>query len=153
MASRHWLYFGGFVLTGLALVVVVLMGVLDALAVLSSGAVVYGEEFVLLAMLGRAGEWVVAAVVVGLIAVLFLVATIVSVLRNTSLHRDDRLAAIVERLEHEYPLLRQFDVSKRVEPTVEDRQQQLKSQYVDGKISDEEFEREMEHLMDEERST
>ncbi|MFB6202439.1 MAG: SHOCT domain-containing protein [Halorhabdus sp.] len=153
MASRHWLYFGGFVVTGLTVVLVVLMGLLDALAVLSSDVIIYGEEFVLLAMLGEAAEWVIAAVVFGILAVVCLVATVVSVLRNTALHRDDRLATLVERLEREYPLLRQFDVSEKVEPTVEDRQQRLKSKYVDGEISDEEFEREMARLMDDERST
>ncbi|WP_136687816.1 SHOCT domain-containing protein [Halorhabdus amylolytica] len=153
MASRHWLYFGGFVLTGVALLAVVLVGVLDALSALSADAVVYGEEFVLLAMLGAAAEWVVAAVVLGTLACLFLVATVVSVLRNTSLHRDDRLVALVERLEREYPVLGQFDVSEKVEPTTEDRKQRLKEQYVDGELSDAEFEREMERLMDEESST
>ncbi|CCQ34076.1 conserved hypothetical protein [Halorhabdus tiamatea SARL4B] len=124
-----------------------LLGLVDAVSVLSGG-VYYGEEFVVLAMLGEAVEWVVAAVVFGVFAVAFLAATVVSVLRNTSIHRNDWLASIVERLEHEYPILRQFDVAEKVEPTTADRKQTLKQQYVDGDISDAEFEREMERLLD-----
>lgn len=148
MPSRHWLYFGAFVLTGIALGGVVLMGLIDAMSVLSAG-VAYGEEFILLAMLGEAAEWFVITLVLFLLALLFLTATIVSVLRNTSLHRSDRLVSIVERLEHEYPVLRQFDVSKKVEPTSEDRRAELKERYVAGEITEEEFERKMEGLMDE----
>jgi len=147
MASRHWLYFIGFVVSGILLVGIGLMGLLDALSVLSGG-VYYGEEFVLLAMLGEAAEWVVAGLVVGLLAVVFLVATIVSILRSKSLPRGDRLASSVERLEHKYPLLREFDASGKVEPTTEDRKETLQEKYVAGEISDEEFEREMEQLLD-----
>ncbi|WP_339106416.1 SHOCT domain-containing protein [Haloterrigena salinisoli] len=147
MVSRHWLYFGGFVVTGVLLVGVGLVGLLDALSVLSGGAT-YGEEFLLLAMLGAAAEWVVVGIVLGLLAVAFLTATVVSVLRAKSLPRSDRLASLVERLEREYPILRQFDVSERVEPTTEDRRQQLKEQYVAGEISEAEFEREMQRLLD-----
>lgn len=152
MPSRHWLYFGAFVLTGIGLIGVVLMGLLDAFSVLS-GNVASGEEFVLLAMFGEAAEWAVIGIVLSLVALLFLVATIVSILRNTSLHRSDRLVSVVERLEHEYPLLEQFDVSEKVEPTIEDRRQELKEQYVTGEISEEEFEREMEGLMDDESAS
>ncbi|WP_247729176.1 SHOCT domain-containing protein [Halovivax limisalsi] len=147
MASRHWLYFAGAVLCGLATVAVGLLGVVDALSVLSSG-VYAGEEFVLLAMLGEAIEWLVALSVFGVLAVIFLAATVVSVLRNTLLHRDDRLVTIVDRLEREYPALRQFDVASTVEPTTEDRKAELKERYVDDEISEAEFEREMERLMD-----
>ncbi|UHQ95372.1 SHOCT domain-containing protein [Haloterrigena alkaliphila] len=147
MASRHWWYFGGFVVTGILLVGVGLLGVLDALSVLSGG-VYYGEEFVLLAMLGAAAEWIVAGIALGVLAVVFLLATVVSVLRTKSLPRSDRLASIVERLEREYPILRQFDASEKVEPTAEDRKQRLKEQYVAGDISEAEFEREMQRLLD-----
>ncbi|QRV17487.1 SHOCT domain-containing protein [Haloterrigena salifodinae] len=147
MASRHWLYFGGFVVTGILLVGVGLLGLFDALSVLTGGAT-YSEEVLVLAMLGAAAEWVVAAIVLGLIAVAFLVATVVSVLRTKSIPRSDRLASIVERLEREYPVLRQFDASERVEPTTGDRRQRLKEQYVDGEITEAEFEREMQRLLD-----
>lgn len=147
MVSRHWLYFGGFVITGILLIGVSLMGILDGLSVLSGG-ISYSEEFVLLAMLGEAAEWVVVGLVLGLLAVMFFTAAVISVLRNASLPRDDRLVSLVGWLERKYPLLRHFDVAQKVEPTAEDRQQQLKEQYVEGEISEEEFEREMTRLMD-----
>lgn len=147
MASRHWLYFGGFVFTGLLTAGAGLMAILDALSVLSRG-VFYGGEFVLLVMLGEAAEWIAVALVLGLVAAAFLVATVVSVLRNASLPRSDRLASVVGRLERRYPLLEQFDVSETVEPTREDRKQQLKERYVAGEVSDEEFERRMQQVLD-----
>ncbi|GAB3676111.1 SHOCT domain-containing protein [Halopiger thermotolerans] len=151
MVSRRWLYFGGFVASAVLLVGVGAFAVLDALSVLT-GSVPYGEEFVLLAMIGEAAEWIAAAVVLGLLAVLFLAATVVSVLRSASLPRSDRLVALVERLEREYPVLRQFDVAEKVEPTTAERREQLTERYVDGEISEAEFEREMERLMDDDPS-
>ena len=151
MVSRHWLYFGGFAITGVLLVGAGLMGTLEALSVLSGG-VYYGGESVLLAMLGAAAEWVVAVLALGLLAAVFLAATVVSVLRSASLPRSDRLASLVERLERESPVLRQLDVSKTVEPSTEDRKRDLKERYVSGEIGDEAFEREMERLMDGESS-
>lgn len=148
MVSRHWLYFGGFVITGILLVGVGLLGVVDALSVLSGGTT-YGEEFVLIAMLGEAAEWVFLALVLGLFAAVFLLAAAVSVLRSASLPRDDRLVAVVERLEREYPLLRQFDVKRTVEPTKDDRKRRLKERYVSGEISEATFERELAQLLDE----
>lgn len=152
MASRHWLYFAGFVVSGILLVGIALLGLVDALSVLSGGAS-YGQEFVLLAMVGAAAEWIMAGIVVGLVAVAFLTATLVSILRSTSVPRSDVLVSVVERLERTYPILREFDVSKRVEPTLEDRKQQLKEQYVAGDLSDEEFERQMDQLLHDDSSS
>jgi hypothetical protein len=148
MASRHWLYFGGFVITTVLLVGASLLGVLDGLSAFSAG-VPANEEFVLLELLGAAAEWVVAVIALGIVALLFLAATVVSVLRSASLPRDDRLVSIVERIERRYPVLRRFDAAQRFQPTMEDRQQQLREQYVQGKISEAEFEREMTRVMDE----
>ncbi|PSQ17303.1 hypothetical protein BRD02_03480 [Halobacteriales archaeon QS_8_69_73] len=147
MISRHRLYFGGFVVSGLLLVGAALMGLFEGLSALSGG-VPPGENLILLTVLVAAAEWVVLALGFGLVAVLFLVATVVSVLRSRSLPRDDRLVSVVERLEREYPVLRQFDVSQRVEPTAEDRRRELKERYVEGDIGDAEFERRMDELMD-----
>lgn len=149
MPSRHWVYFGGFVLSGLALVAVALLGLFDGLSVLTGG-VAYEEDLLVLAMLAEAAEWVLVGLVVGLVCVLFLAATVFSVLRNNSLPRSDRLVSLVELLERRYPVLRQFDASKRVEPTVSDRKQELKERYVAGEIDDATFEREMAKLLDDE---
>ncbi|WP_306060450.1 SHOCT domain-containing protein [Natronococcus wangiae] len=147
MVSRHWLYFGGFVITGILLIGATLMGIVDGLSALS-GSVPASEEFILLAMLGEAAEWVMIVLVLGLFAVVFLAVTVISVLRTASLPRDDRLVSIVEWVERRYPVLRRFDVTEKVSPTSEDQRQQLKDQYISGEISDAEFEREMGQLMD-----
>lgn len=147
MVSRHWFYFSGFVITGVLLVGAGLMGILEGLSALSGG-VPASEELALLTMLGAAAEWVVAALLFGLIAVIFLVATAVSILRNASLPRDDRLASAVEWLERRYPLLRRFDASGKVEPTTEDRRRELEEQYVSGELSEAKFERQLAQLMD-----
>lgn len=133
-------------ITGILLVGATL-GIVDCLSALS-GSVPASEEFVLLAMLGEAAEWVVIVLVLGFVAVVFLAATVVSVLRTASLPRDDRLVSVVEWVERRYPVLRRFDVTEKVSPTTEDRRQQLKDQYVSGEISDAEFERKIEQLMD-----
>lgn len=147
MGSRHWLYFGGFVVSAILAAATALLGLLEGLAALSGG-VPAGEGFVLATMLGAAAEWVVLTLVLGVVAILFLAGTVVSVLRNASLPRDDRLVSLVEWLERQYPLLRKFDVSGKVEPTTEDRKRQLKEQYVNGEISEAEFERRLARLMD-----
>lgn len=147
MVARHWLYFGGFVLTAILVVGAALVGLVEGLSALAGG-VPPGEELILVTALAAAAEWVAVVLGLGLVALLFLAATVVSVLRNGSLPRDDRLVSVVERLEREYPMLRQFDVSERVEPTTEDRKEKLKTRYVEGEISDAEFERRMERLMD-----
>lgn len=149
MPSRHWLYFGGFLVTGMLAVGAVLVGLLDALSRLSAG-VVSQEEFILVAMVTQAAEWLLVSIGLGVLALVFLVATVVSVLRNSALPRDDRLVTLVEWLERRYPLLRRFDVSSKVEPTVEDRKQDLKEQYIAGEISEREFERRLEAIMDDE---
>jgi len=152
MSGRYRLYFGGFVLMTILLVVVSLLALWDALSVLT-GTVYYGETFVLFAMLGAAAEWIVAGIALGLLAIVFLIATVVSVLRTKSVPRSSRLATLVGRLEREFPMLRRFDVKEKVEPTTEDRAEKLKQRYIDGDISEREFEREMDRLLDDDTST
>jgi len=151
MSGRYRLYFAGFLVALVLAVGSGLMAIVDAVSVLSGG-LYYEGSFVLLAMVVEAIEWLAVAAMVGLFAMLFAVATVYSILRSTSLPRSSRLARLVERLEHEYPVLRQFDASEKIAPSKEDHAEQLKRQYVDGEISEREFEREMDLLLDEERS-
>lgn len=147
MVARHWLYAVGSVLVVVAAVVAGLLGVLDVLSVLSGGAAA-GEGAVLLAMLREGLEWLVVVFVLGAVAAVLLAASVVSGLRNTSVHRDDRLVSVVDRLEREFPVLREFDVSSAVEPAIEDRKRELTERYVENEITEAEFERELERLMD-----
>lgn len=147
MVSRHWLYFSGFVVTSILVVGAGLIGLFEGLSALSGG-VPASEEFILIAILSAAAEWVVAVIVLSLFAVLFLVATGVSILRNASIPRDDRLVSVVQWLERQYPPLRKFDVSKHVAPTTEDQRQELKEKYISGEMSEAEFEQRLAQLMD-----
>jgi len=147
MVSRYWLYFSGFVVTAILSVGAGFMGIIEGLSALS-GEPPASEELILLTVLRAAAQWVIVVLVLGVIAIIFLAATVVSILRTGSLPRDDRLVAVVEWLERQYPLLRRFDVSEKVEPTTEDRRQELKQQYVSGEMSEAEFERQLTQLMD-----
>lgn len=149
MPSRYWLYFTGFVLSTIAFLAVSLLGVMDALSVFSGG-MYYEGEIILLAMIFEAFEWILAALVVGVIGISFLAATVISVLRTKAPHRNEKFVPIVERLEREYPILKQFDAAEKVEPTTQERKEKITQQYVDGEISDQEFEREMEQLLGDE---
>ncbi|WP_123622753.1 SHOCT domain-containing protein [Halorubrum sp. CSM-61] len=147
MVSRHWLYFSGFVVTGILVVGAGLIGLFEGLSALSGGIPASGE-FILIAMLSAAAEWVIAVIVLGLFTGFFLVATGVSILRNASIPRDDRLVSVVQWLERQYPPLRKFDVSGHVEPTTEERRQEIEEEYVSGEMSEAEFERRLTQLMD-----
>jgi len=147
MVSRYWLYFSGFVVTAILLVGAGFVGIVEGLSALS-GEPPASEELIFLTVLRAAAQWVIVVLVLGVIAIIFLAATVVSILRTGSLPRDDRLVAVVEWLERQYPLLRRFDVSEKVEPTTEDRRQELKQQYVSGEMSEAEFERQLTQLMD-----
>jgi hypothetical protein len=124
-----------------------LIGLFEGLSALSGG-IPASEEFILIAMLSAAAEWVIAVIVLGLLTGLFLVATGVSILRNASIPRDDRLVSVVQWIERQYPSLQKFDVSGRVEPTTEERRQELEEEYVSGEMSEAEFERRLAQLMD-----
>lgn len=122
-----------------------LMGVLEGLSAVSGGSPPSGGS-ALLAMLSAAAEWVVAVLALGVLGTVFLTATVVSVLRNVSLPRDDRLAATAAWVEKKIPGLDRFDVSGRVEPTTESRRQNIKQQYISGEIGEAEFERRLSQL-------
>ncbi|TKX70246.1 SHOCT domain-containing protein [Halorubrum sp. SP9] len=147
MVSRHRLRFSGFVVTGILMVGAGLIELFEGLSALSGG-IPATEEFLLVAMLSAAAEWVIAVIVLGLFAGLFLVATAASILRTASIPRDDRLASAAQWLERRYPALGTFDVSERVAPTTEERRQELEEEYVSGELSEAEFERRLARLMD-----
>ena len=55
MVSRHWLYFGGFVVSGLLLIGAALVGLLKGLSALSGG-IPRGETAIVLFVLAAAAE-------------------------------------------------------------------------------------------------
>lgn len=73
----------------------------------------------------------------------------ITVARRVSLPRSDRLATAVAFVERLVPPLRGLELSRRFEPTVEDRKRALKRRYVEGELSVAAFEREMLALLNE----
>lgn len=74
--------------------------------------------------------------------------------RNASLPQSDRVAGLLSRLEREYPPLRLLGLSELLappEPSADERAERaladLKRQYVDGEITDAEFERRVDRLV------
>ncbi|WP_266075379.1 SHOCT domain-containing protein [Haladaptatus caseinilyticus] len=142
-------------LTGflLSLVLLVGIGALGLLAALSAlGNPAYANTPLLWAFLHSAAPYIVAFLLDGLVAGLLFVGLVVAAARNVSMPRNDRLAGIVRRAERLHPQASSLGLSERVEPTTEDRMDELKERYVAGEIDESEFERRMKRLVDEDVS-
>lgn len=131
---RHWLLFVALLVTTLLTVGVGVLGVgLALVTLLQSGSIAAGVSTLL--------PYAVGAVLLTMLDGLLLVWTVVAALRQLSLPRDDRLAAAAERAERTVPVLRSLDLAERFEPTDEQRREELRRQYVEGEITEAEFER------------
>jgi len=130
---RHWLLFVALLVTTLLTVGVGTLGVGLALVTLvQTGSIAAGLSTLL--------PYVVGVVLLSVLDAVLLVWTVVAALRQLSLPRDDRLAAAAERAE-QLPGLRSFGLAERFEPTDEQRREELRRQYVEGEITEAEFER------------
>ena len=137
---------------GLVVSLVVLIGVvaLGLLAVLSALGGPVGNTPLLFVLLDAAAPYVVLGLLDALVAVGLFVALAVVAVRRASVPRDDRLARLAETVERAYPKARAVGLSDRVEPTQEDRIDDLKQRYVEGDIGEAEYERRLQALMDDE---
>ncbi|PSQ38891.1 hypothetical protein BRD13_05320 [Halobacteriales archaeon SW_5_70_135] len=115
------------------------------LALLSTGSLV--------AALSALLPWAVGTVVLSLVTALFSVWTVAAALRRFSLPTDDRLAALARRAEADVPGLRSLGLAERFEPTPEERRRRLKQAYVDGELTEAEFERAVREHVDPDRIT
>lgn len=77
-----------------------------------------------------------------------------ALVQSATLPQSDRLASLADRLEREYPPLRMAGLSELLappEPSAEERAEQalaeLKRQYVNGEITEAEFERKVDRLV------
>ena len=97
-----------------------------------------------------------------LVSVVFLVALLLFsgigllwiVVQNASIPRSERIAILAERVERKYPPLRVLGLSEFLsppEPSADEQAEQalaeLKQQYVDGEITEAEFERKVDRLV------
>jgi hypothetical protein len=142
-------------LAGLVLSVTLLVGVFGYVAVLAVAAVVPGGSGVdaLLGVLFPAVLATAALVGTGLLSVVGLV---VGVGRRLSVPKSERAAEAVGRVEAYSDRLASVGLSAHLappEPTVEERLAALKERYVEGELTEREFERRLREVVadDEER--
>ena len=143
-----WLFGTGLLLSGaVGIIIAGYVGLLADSAV-ASGAPVFPVLLdIALPVLGG------LAVVVALLA-LSGVGLLWVIVRSASLPRSDRIGALAKRAEREYPPLRALglaDLFTPPEPSADEQAEQalaeLKRQYVDGEITEAEFERKVGRLV------
>jgi hypothetical protein len=140
--------FAGFVFSLVLLVGIALFGTVATLAAL--GSPTYANTPLLFAFFRAGFPYIVAFLLDGLLATVLFVWMVWSAARRASMPRSDRLAGFARLTERFSPRAREFGLSERVEPTKEDRMDELKSKYVADEIGEHEFERRVMGLMDDE---
>ena len=141
--NRHWLLFAAAVLSGLSTVGVALVGVLATVSVLVTGG----------SLLVTVGAFLLATLLLGGLTLVFgtaLLSTLASRASLPSVPRNQRAANVLAGLEAAVPPLRRLGLSDRLEPTLEDRRAALTQRYVDGELSEHQFEAALHELLDEE---
>lgn len=144
-----WIAVLGVVLSGAAL-----LAVIGYVGLVAYSALVTGTPIVEL-LLDIAVPFLVAVVVlVGLLAASG-IGVLWALAARASRFRSDRAARIAEYLEREYPPLRVLGLSDLIappEPSAEERAERaladLKRQYVEGSITEAEFERKVDRLIE-----
>ncbi|WP_267642629.1 hypothetical protein [Haloarchaeobius amylolyticus] len=136
------------VLTLFALVGVSAWGLLQAVAAL-------GTAGSLFAFVGAVAPWVVGTLLLTLLSVVWVVwllVVAVSQVSMPSLH-SQRLSQAASLVEYAVPEARKYGVSEWLappEPTLAEKREALTERYVDGDLSDSEFERELQRLYEDE---
>lgn len=146
-----WLSLVGLLVSGVLLAVVVGFAALVAYSALASGATVPA------ALLDAGARFLPVAAVLAVVAALSAAGlgwALVSKAASASMPRSQRLASAFERLEREYPPLRALGLSGAMsppEPSAEERAEDalatLRRQYVEGELTEAEFERRLDRLV------
>jgi len=143
-----WITLLGAVLSGSLLLVVV-----GYIGLLVYSGLVSGTPIVSLLLEIALPALVSIAVLVALLS-LSTVGTLWIVVQNASVPRSERIATLIDRLEREYSPLSSTGLAEWVrppEPSADERAEQalaeLKQQYVDGEITEREFERKVDQLV------
>ncbi|WP_336338042.1 hypothetical protein [Haloarcula brevis] len=140
--NRLLLLFAAVVLTTLGAVGLGIVGIVaTAGALLGGGAVVETFAAFLLGTLLLVG-----------VDVVFSVALVRELARQASVPKSERVAGALARLEAVVPPLASLGLSEMVappEPTVEERHEALTRRYVDGDLTEAEYERELQALLGE----
>ncbi|WP_439025659.1 hypothetical protein [Haloarchaeobius sp. DT45] len=136
------------VLTLFTLVGVSAWGLLQALVAL-------GTAGSLFTFVGAVAPWVVAALLLTVLSgvwIFWLLVVLVSRVSMPSLN-SQRLSNVAALVEYAVPQAREYGVSEWLappEPTLEEKREALTDRYVDGRLSDSEFERELQRLYENE---
>ena len=138
--NRHWLLFAATVLTGLSTVGVAVVGVLATVSVLVTGG----------SMVATVGAVSLATLLLGGLTLVFAAGLFSTLASCASLPRNRRVANGLHGLEAAVPPLRRLGLADRLEPTVDERRATLTQRYVDGELSEHQFESALGELLDEE---
>jgi uncharacterized membrane protein len=142
--SRVTVFLGGFLLSLLALVGVTALG---AFAVLSALLDPAAGTPLLVGLLEAAAPFVAVVAMLGFVSLLLLVGLVVTAVRSASIPRSDRLARLARIVERHSSDARDLGLSEKLEPTTEDRIDQLKRRYVEGELTELEYEQRLQDLM------
>ncbi|WP_128477958.1 SHOCT domain-containing protein [Halorussus pelagicus] len=145
--SRVTVFLGGFILSLLALVGVTALGAFAVLTALLDPA---AGASILVVLLETAAPFVAVAAMLGFVSLFLLVGLVVTAVRSASIPRSARLAGLARTVERYSAGARDLGLSETFEPTTEDRIDELKERYVDGEITELEYERRLQDLMREE---
>lgn len=140
-----WLLLALLLATSAITVVALGVGLLVVFGALLSGASLASALGGTAAVLSAVAMLVTADALLGF-------ALVLTVVRRASLPQSDRLAAIFALVERLIPPARGLGLSERFEPSAEDRRREVKRRYVEGELTEPEFEREMRALLDESES-
>jgi len=141
--NRHWLLFAATVLSGLSTVGVAVVGVLATVSVLVTGG----------SLVLTVGAFLLGTLLLGGLTLVFaaaLLSTLASRASLPSVPRSQRASNVMHGLEAAVPPLRRLGLADRLEPTLEDRRDALEQRYVDGDLSEHQFETALHELLDEE---
>lgn len=140
--NRHWLLFAGVVLTTMAAVSVFALAAATVLAGAVAGGLLAAADVV-------ATYFLFGVLLLGLDVVLA-VALLTTLASMVSLPESDRLAGTVGAIERAAG--REPRLARRFEPSAETRRERLRERYVDGEITELEFERRLDDLLEAERA-
>jgi Short C-terminal domain len=146
--KRLWAFMLGALLSGgLLLAVVGYLGLVVYMGIVSGTPIVES-------LLNIAVPTIITVAVLAVIFTLSSVGALWTVAQNASLPRSTRLGKLVEGLEHKYSPLKPIGLSDTIkppEPSAEKQAEQalanLKQQYVNGEITEQEFERKVDRLV------
>ncbi len=138
--NRHWLLFAATVLSGLSAAGTAVVGVLATVSVLVTGG----------SLVLTVGGFLLGTLLLGGLTLVFAAALLSALASRASLPRSQRVATVLHGLEAVVPPLRQLGLANRVEPTPEERRTALEERYVNGELSERQFEATLADLLEEE---